>query len=202
MEIKQLKIDELIPYANNPRDNQGAVEYVANSIKEFGFKNPIIIDKDNVIIAGHTRLEAAKKLEMKEVPCIIAEDLTEEQARAFRLADNKVAEISEWNLAKLELETLNLDKKYLEHFGFEFEYELNVEDEEQVKDLKEQSRIKEMEIKAFEHHDYLVFVFDNQSDWLNAVTKFDIGKVDAGYGETKKVGIGRVLSGKKLLEKI
>ena len=96
MEIKIVKVSELIPYEKNPRKNDKAVESVANSIKEFGFKIPIIVDKNNIIVAGHTRLKAAKKLGLKEVPIIIADDLTDEQIKAFRLADNKVSEIAEW----------------------------------------------------------------------------------------------------------
>ncbi|MCI6459296.1 MAG: ParB N-terminal domain-containing protein [Clostridium sp.] len=104
MEIIYKNIDELIPYENNPRLNDEAVEYVKNSIKEFGFKVPIVIDKDNVIIAGHTRIKASKELGIKDIPCIIADDLTEEQVKAFRLADNKVAEKSMWDYTKLDEE--------------------------------------------------------------------------------------------------
>lgn len=118
MQIKYFKVGDLKPYKNNPRKNDEAVDAVANSIKEFGFKVPIIIDKNNEIIAGHTRLKAAKKLGLKEVPCIIADDLTDEQIKAFRLADNKVGENSEWdfNLLSGELFGLDLDMR---EFGFE-----------------------------------------------------------------------------------
>lgn len=104
MEIIYKNIDELIPYENNPRINDEAVEYVKNSIKEFGFKVPVVIDKDNVIIAGHTRIKASKELGIKDIPCIIADDLTEEQVKAFRLADNKVSEKSLWDYSKLDEE--------------------------------------------------------------------------------------------------
>ena len=116
-------IEELIPYENNPRNNDAAVPMVAESIKEFGFKVPIIIDKDNVIIAGHTRLKAAKMLGIKEVPCILADDLTDEQAKAFRLADNKVAELSEWNFEKLGIELEGLDDIYIDTFDLSFDAE-------------------------------------------------------------------------------
>lgn len=118
MQIIYKKIDEVIPYENNPRKNDEAVDYVAKSIKEFGFKVPIIIDKNNVIVTGHTRLKAAKKLGLKEVPTITVDDLTEEQIKAFRLADNKVSEMATWDFDKLDLELddiLNLD---MEDFGF------------------------------------------------------------------------------------
>ena len=118
MNIVQKTLDDLIPYENNPRHNDDAVDYVAESIKEFGFKVPIIIDKGNVIVAGHTRYKAAKKLGINEVPCLVADDLTDEQIKAFRLADNKVAEIATWDFEKLDLElsTLEMD---MELFGFE-----------------------------------------------------------------------------------
>ena len=111
-EIVYKSLDEIKEYENNPRQNDEAVEYVANSIKEFGFRNPIILDKDNVIIAGHTRYKASKQLKLKEVPCIYANDLTEEQVKAFRLADNRVGEIAEWDddLLKIELnDILDID---------------------------------------------------------------------------------------------
>lgn len=118
MEIVNKKIEELIPYENNPRFNDDAVEYVAKSIKEFGFKVPIIIDKNNVIVAGHTRYKASLELGLEEVPTIVADDLTEEQVKAFRLADNKVSEKSSWNFELLDEELEDLDIN-MEGFGFE-----------------------------------------------------------------------------------
>jgi len=104
LKIEYLETDNLIPYINNPRINGNAVDAVAGSIAEFGFRNPIIIDKDNVIIAGHTRLLAAKKLGLTEVPVVRADDLTEAQVKAYRIADNKTAELSEWDTEMLALE--------------------------------------------------------------------------------------------------
>lgn len=113
-------IEHLIPYENNPRINDEAVDKVANSIKEFGFKQPIVVDKFNVIVAGHTRLKASEQLGLEKVPVIRADDLTDEQIKAFRLADNKTAELAEWdmNLLEQELEKLEMD---MEAFGFEIE---------------------------------------------------------------------------------
>ena len=132
-----LNINQLKPYENNPRFNDKAVDAVATSIKEFGFKVPIIVDKNNVIVAGHTRLKAAQKLGMTEVPVIIADDLTEEQVKAFRIADNKVAELAEWDFEKLEMELkeLNLD---MNQFGFEIEPETS-EDNFDVDKVVEES---------------------------------------------------------------
>lgn len=111
-------VDELIPYINNPRKNDQAVDAVASSINNFGFKVPIVIDKYGEIVTGHTRLKAAKKLGLKEVPVIIADDLTENQVRAFRLADNKVAELAEWDEEILQAE-LDLTDFDMDQFGFE-----------------------------------------------------------------------------------
>lgn len=97
MNIIEKDIKDIKPYEKNPRKNDQAVAYVANSIKEFGFKVPIVIDSDGVIVAGHTRYKASKKLGLEKVPCIIADDLTPEQIKAYRLADNKVAEKAEWD---------------------------------------------------------------------------------------------------------
>ena len=121
MQISERKISELKPYANNPRKNDSAVDYVANSIKEFGFKVPIIIDIDGVIVTGHTRYKAAKKLGMETVPCILADDLTEEQVKAFRLADNKVAEIADWDFELLDDELSQVLDIDMSEFGFEFD---------------------------------------------------------------------------------
>ena len=120
MEIINKKVTDLIPYENNPRRNEQAIEYVAKSIKEFGFKVPIVIDKNNVIVTGHTRLEASKRLGLKEVPCIMADDLTEDQIKAFRLADNKVSEFSKWDndLLQIELDDIDID---MEEFGFDLD---------------------------------------------------------------------------------
>ncbi len=110
LKIVYKKTDEIIPYENNPRFNDNAVEAVAKSIKEFGFKVPIVIAKDNVIVTGHTRHRSAKLLGLKEVPCVIAEDLTPEQIQAYRIADNKTGEIAEWNFDLLPLEIRELQE--------------------------------------------------------------------------------------------
>ena len=137
MKIIKMKVEDLIPYINNPRNNENAVDKVASSIAEFGFKNPIIIDKNNVVINGHTRLLASKKLGLEEVPVIKADDLTEAQVKAFRITDNKTSEYAEWNedLLKLELEQLeemnfNLDDLNIDYSDFGLEIDLEDIEEE------------------------------------------------------------------------
>lgn len=141
MDIKLLKINDIKPYDKNPRKNDPAVDAVANSIKEFGFKQPIVIDKDNVIVAGHTRYRAAKQLKLTDVPCLMADDLTDEQIRAYRLADNKTAELAEWDFDLLNIELDNIFDIDMSLFGFldepeeaepvedDFDVEANIPDE-------------------------------------------------------------------------
>lgn len=130
--IIMLPVPEVRPYEKNPRKNAEAVKYVKASIEKFGFKQPIIVDSNRVIIAGHTRLEAAKSLGMAEVPCIVADDLTDAQVKALRLADNKVAEFSEWemNLLGEELgELAEISDIDMGDFGFDDNLEMDDEEE-------------------------------------------------------------------------
>ena len=126
MQIHDISISQLHEYDNNPRNNDGAVDAVAASIREFGFKVPVIVDGDNVIVAGHTRVKAARKLGMSAVPCIIADDLTPEQIKAFRLADNKVGELAGWDWSKLEDELAELEMD-MSLFGFHTEEEVDID---------------------------------------------------------------------------
>ena len=131
MQIYDKPLEWLTPYDNNPRNNDEAVEPVANSISEFGFKVPIVATSDGEIINGHTRWKTAKKLKLKTVPVIIADDLTEEQVRAFRLADNKVAEIAQWDIELLLDEIENIGNVDMTLFGFtDSDYTLDDFDDE------------------------------------------------------------------------
>ena len=110
MKIVEKRLDEIRPYENNPRRNDEAVQYVAESIRQFGWKQPIVVDRDGVIIVGHTRYKAAQSLSLETVPCLIAEDLTPEQVKAYRIADNKVSDFSVWDNKKLLEELQDLDE--------------------------------------------------------------------------------------------
>ena len=155
MNIVNLKVEELIPYINNPRNNAEAVDKVVASIKEFGFKVPIVIDKDNVIVTGHTRLLASKKLGLKEVPCVIADDLSPAQIKAFRIADNKVSEYATWNEDMLkveleELEELNFDLDSVNIDFSDFNMTLDLEDTEGQEGDTENIYTKEINIPQYE----------------------------------------------------
>ncbi len=196
MQIVQKKLSEIKPYPGNPRINDYAVNAVANSIREFGFRNPLIIDRNHIIVAGHTRYAAAKKLNLTEVPCVIADDLTDEQIKAYRIADNSTAELSEWDddLLKMELDGLDFD---MSDFGLFIDETLS----EGKARTSEKSDVSKMELRAFEHYDYLVFVFDNQHDYINMAQRFGIKRVDAGWAN-RKMGIGRVIKGAELVKQL
>lgn len=119
MKVIMRSVNDVIPYENNPRVNDKAVEAVAASVKEFGFKQPIVVDSAGVIVVGHTRLKAAKLLGMDKVPVVVADDLTDEQIREYRLADNKTAELAEWDFGKLQEEMDALKDVDMSVFGFD-----------------------------------------------------------------------------------
>ena len=128
--IKNIK--DIKPYEKNPRINDNAVDKVAESIKQFGWKVPIVIDKNNVIVTGHTRYKAAEKLGINEIPCIIANDLTDAQVKAYRIADNKVADFAIWDNKLLLEELADLDNIGGDIFtGFELGDVFNVFDEKE-----------------------------------------------------------------------
>ena len=193
MNIIEKNLKDIKPYEKNPRKNDNAVEYVTNSIKEFGFKVPIVIDKDGVIVAGHTRYKASKKLGIEKVPCIIADDLTDEQIKAYRLADNKVGESAKWDegLLGAELsEILNID---MEMFDFDLTVDEVEEEEPEVEFTQELG----------EENNYIVLMFDNSVDWLQAQSLFDLKPVKALDSKQgfQRVGLGRVIDGTKFIEK-
>lgn len=158
MNITEKKLTEITPYEKNPRRNDAAVKYVAESIKQFGFKVPIVIDKDNVIVAGHTRYKAAKKLNLEQVPCIVADDLTDEQIKAFRLADNKVAEQAEWDFDLLADELDELFDFDMTAFGFDdvMEEETEAVEDEYEGDLPEEPKSKSGDIYQLGNHRLMV----------------------------------------------
>jgi site-specific DNA-methyltransferase (adenine-specific) len=176
MKIIYKSISELIPYINNPRRNDKAIDAVASSIKNFGFKNPIIIDSKNEIVAGHTRLRAAEKLGMNSLPCVVADDLTDSQIKAFRIADNRVSEASEWDNDLLRIELDGLE----EFTGFSEDdiEELNFENVGYKEKEKEEKKTK-LNI-AFESPSDLKKV---EEDLRRLFNKYDKLKIVISSGE-------------------
>ena len=134
MNIIEKNLNDIKPYEKNSRKNDNAVKYVVNSIKKFGFKSPIVIDKNNVIVCGHTRYKASKKLGLEKVPCIVADDLTDEQIKAYRLADNKVSELAEWDIDLLGEELDDIFNIDMSDFGFD----LTEEEEEETEIIEDE----------------------------------------------------------------
>lgn len=187
MKVVEKNVDELREYANNPRVNKDVVKYVANSIKKFGFKVPIIVDLNNVIVAGHTRLKAAKSLRLTTVPCIVADDLTPAQIKAFRLADNKAGEMADWDLGKLETELEELAEFNIgfdmSDFGFD-EIELNDLNDEEYEEKKREFREKiELGEMTEDNDEYLAFLdkFELKKTTDDCYTPENIYEVVANY---------------------
>lgn len=144
LKVEQWKTENVIPYKNNPRHNDQAVESVAESIKQFGFQQPIVIDTDGVVIVGHTRLKAAKKLGLKTVPVIVADNLSEEKAKAYRLADNKTGELAGWNFELLDIELEELKElSDIDMTDFGFFDSSNISDEDLEQWLEDEKEPKE-----------------------------------------------------------
>ena len=166
MKVETVSIDKIKPYENNPRNNDDAVDAVANSIKEFGWQQPIVVDNDRVIIAGHTRYKAAKQLKLKEVPIVVADKLTKEQVNAYRLADNKVGELANWDTKKLDDELQNLlDQIDMTDFGFDENIEFDPADDIDV-DLETDDKDKKL-IKVTCPNCGEVFTVDNKGTICN-----------------------------------
>lgn len=207
MKIKEMELHEIMPYGKNPRFNERAVGVVMKSIQEFGFKNPIIVDKENVIIAGHTRYKASERLGIKKVPVIVADDLNEEQVKAFRIMDNKSSEFAEWDYVALleEVGELEAEDYDIELTGFEVS-EINdiIDEMEGEQGKKEEEERPEIEFteELLEEHQYVVMYFDNTMDWQVAKELFKLSSKRALDGREgyERVGVGRVVKGADYLE--
>lgn len=155
MKFEEISTDQIIPYENNPRNNKAAIPYVKESIQQFGFKVPIIIDSNNVIVCGHTRYLAAKELEMESIPCIRADDLTPEQIKAFRIADNKVSEYATWDFDKLLQELEGIEELDMSMFGFDDDESKEmqvVEDDFDEEDIPEVPKSKRGQLYQLGEH--------------------------------------------------
>ena len=200
MNVKNIAVKDIIPYEKNTKKHDDVqINNVAESIKQYGFVQPIVIDKNNVVVIGHCRLLAAKKLKMQEVPCVCVDDLTEEQVKALRIVDNKSNE-SDWLNDILELELPDVD---LSAFDFDFGLDKKKEKEEI------EGEVEFSEILG-EENNYLVLQFKTDIDWLNAQSIFGLETVKS-YSTRKdgkvtknmeRKGVARVLDGAKVLNEL
>lgn len=200
MKVANRNLAELTPYAGNAKKHDSTqIANVAESIRQFGFVQPIVIDRDGIIVIGHCRALAAKKLGMKEVPCVCVDDLTPEQVNALRIVDNKSNE-SEWDFDILHDELAEIDLS-----GFDFDFGLDKKkNKEEIEGEVEFSEI------LGEENNYLVLQFKTDIDWLNAQSIFGLetaksystrkdGKVTKNM---ERKGVARVLNGAKVLNEI
>ena len=169
--IEQIEIAKIKPYDNNPRRNQ-PVDLVAKSIKEFGFNSPIIVDKDNVVIAGHTRLKAAVKLKLKKVPCIVA-DLSPEKAKAYRILDNKTSELAEWGSFLLDVEIKEIEELGFDTSDWGLEFTEEEEPELEIIDTDTQQNI--------EKYKQLVFLYEDSNKYASHWKVIQAIKYDFGF---------------------
>ena len=194
-----MRLSEIKPYKKNAKKHdETQIKNVMQSIKEFGVVQPIVVDRNNTIIIGHCRYEAMKRLGYDELQedWVKVVDLSEEEAEKLRLLDNKLNE-SEWSLDLLLDSIQNIDFS-----DYMLDWDIKDFEEKEKEKEKKEKVFEEMQLKSFEHYDYIVFVFDNQMDWLNMVNEFGLKKVNAGYGTVKKIGLGRVVKGEKLIERL
>ena len=200
MNIKNIAVKDLIPYEKNTKKHDDVqINNVAESIKQYGFVQPIVIDKNNVVVIGHCRLLAAKKLKMSDVPCVCVDDLTEEQVKALRIVDNKSNE-SDWLNDILELELPDVD---LSDFAFDFGLDKK-KDKEEI-----EGEVPFTEVLG-EENNYIVLKFDNTVDWLQLESLFELETVKAYSTRTDgkvsksmtRAGIGRVVNGADFLSRL
>ena len=169
MEIQYRNVSDLQAYENNPRKNDKAVEAVAESIRNFGFRVPLVIDKDDVIVCGHTRAKAAESIGMKVVPCVIADDLSEEKIKAFRLADNKTAELAEWDISLLAQELDDLATFDMSEFGFD----LDAIAEQLIPELESEEETLERQKKEFEERMAAGELSEDDEEYQQFLEKFE-----------------------------
>lgn len=202
LNITYRPIKELKPYKKNAKKHtKKQVEQIANSIKEFGFTQPVIIDEHDCVVAGHGRILGAKKAGLKQVPTVCLDELTEEQIKAYRLIDNKLNE-SEWDSDLLKQSLDEIMEMDMEAFGFELDVM-----EDMTMEVEPEVPFTEI---LNEENNYIVLKFNNKIDWLNALGVFGIEKVQAyptkKNGNKKsfgtRAGIGRVLDGQQALERM
>ena len=200
MQIIQKKLADIVPYANNTKKHdETQIKNVAESIKKYGWVQPIVIDNDGTIVIGHCRALAAEKLGMEEVPCVVVSDLTEEEINALRIVDNKTNE-SPWDFDLLSVELPEID---LSDFEFDFGLDKN-KNKEEIEGEVEFSEI------LGEENNYLVLQFKTDIDWLNAQSFFGLETVKS-YSTRKdgkvaknmeRKGVARVLDGAKVLNEL
>jgi hypothetical protein len=183
VEIVMMSLDDLQLDPRNPRQNSGAVEKLADSIRQFGFRVPLVVNPSKLILAGHTRYAAAALLGMDSVPCIVADDLTEEQQRAFNIADNRVSDYSFWDVDKLTDLVAGMD----ESFTSMFDLDALIVDDFADLDLESSSRKDRpskregLDLAPFEKYQYVTVICRSTYDYLNLLAQLGLEDTQSRY---------------------
>ena len=195
MNIHNIKISEIIPNKNNVKIHSNRQKVLlAEKMKKFGINQPLIIDKEMNLLVGHCRLESAKIAGFRDVPCVVYDNLTESEKLELMVADNKLNE-SDWDFINL----LKIDENILIDCNFtlgELKKEINLIDKPEKNDFA----LDSMELLGFEKYDYLVVVFNNESDIMNIHQKLGIEKISLSFSGKNVIGIGRIITGEKLIK--
>lgn len=204
LEVEYLPIDQIVKYRNNAKQHpKKQIRQIEESIEEFGFNDPIAVwtnkDGEPEVVEGHGRLIAARNLGYTTIPVVFLDRLSDAQRRAYTHVHNQLTMNSEWDDQILALDLVELANADIDMHKYGFDDVIKELGEKTEDEKEKQKRFKAMELKSFEHHDYVVFVFDEMHDWLRVCQRFGLGKVDAGYGDTRKIGLGRVLHGSELV---
>ena len=202
MQIIQKKLADIVPYANNTKKHdETQIKNVAESIKKYGWVQPIVIDNDGTIVIGHCRALAAERLGIEEVPCVVVSDLTEDEINALRIVDNKTNE-SPWDFDLLSAELPEIDLS-----DFEFDFDFGLDKKKNTEEIEGEVEFSEI---LGEENNYLVLQFKTDIDWLNAQSIFGLETVKS-YSTRKdgkvaknmeRKGVARVLDGAKVLNEL
>lgn len=192
-----LELDELRLDPRNPRQNSGAVEKLADSIRQFGFRVPIVVNEERLILAGHTRYAAAAMLGLTSVPCVVVDDLTEEQQRAFNIADNRVADFSFWDVDKLSDLVAELSDEYVSMFDLEALVTDDFADLDEFESRKSRPSKREgLDLAPFEKYQYVTVVCRSSYDYSNLLERLGLEDTQSRYydGVLKRgASFGRII---------
>lgn len=206
MQVRMLELESLVPDTNNPRVNSGAISQVAESIRLFGFRVPIVVNSENKILAGHTRYRAAILLGMDKVPCILADGLTEEQQSAFAIAENRTSDFSFFDTDKLRAFSEGIDASLLASFDIDMLLSNSINDEDEtVKSNAEPEKRKGLDLVPFERYQYVMILCRTDFDYVNLIERLGLEDKQRAYVEgTLKQGssYGRVIEYPDFVERM
>lgn len=203
--MQMVEVNDLVPDPKNPRNNSGAISAVAESIRQFGFRVPIVVNGENEILAGHTRYRAAIMLGMDEVPCLIADDLTEDQQAAFAVAENRTSDFSFFDTEKLAEFVADIPEDLLVAFDVDAVLAPPEPDEDLGGSGKEPEKRQGLDLAPFEKYQYLTIICRTEFDYSNLLSRFELENPQKRYvdGVLKRgTSYGRVIEYPDFMQKL